>query len=284
MNKQYKKIISDYILIIVGCFLLAVSINVFLAPNKISAGGISSIGTILLHLFDIKMSFTNAVLNAILFIFGYKMLGKYSVIQTIAGIIFLSLFLEITILFPVYSKNETIAAIFGGILMGTGVGLVVKTGASTGGSDFAGLILHKIFPHLSLAKIIMVIDISVVILSGIVFKSFTVTAYSIMALFICSVVTEKILVIGNSAKILYIISSKSNIISTHILNEYERGVTGIHSIGMYSGKEFVMLMCIITPKESPKYLSMIKSIDKKAFVVITDANEVLGEGFNEINI
>lgn len=279
-----KKYIKDLIQIALGSIILAISINIFLTPNKISAGGISSIGTVLLHLFNIKLSVTNLVLNAVLFVLGYKYLGKYSVIQTIFGILFLSAALEITSYFPTYTKNEFIAVISGGILMGIGVGLIVKIGASTGGSDFAGLILKKFLPRISLARLIMIIDCIIVIISGLIFKSFTVTFYSVAALYISSVVTDKILTVGEEAKVIYIISENYSEISDCILNNFERGVTGVKSMGMFTNNECVMLMCVTTSREISKYIKLIKETDKKSFIVIGDCHEVIGDGFKEIDI
>lgn len=277
-----KKIITDLIFLTVGCILLSVSINVFLLPYKISAGGISTVGTVLLHLFGIKMSLTNFFFNTVLFIFGYKKLGKYAVVQTASGIILLSIFLELTSHIPVYSQNELIAVLSGGIFMGAGVGMIVKIGASTGGSDFAGLILKKFFPHISLAKLILAIDCFIVVAAGIVFKSYTVTFYSVTALFVSSVVTDKIIAFGDDAKMLQVFSAETEKISNCILNEYERGVTGVHCRGMYSHEERLMLLCVITPKELPIYMNMIKEADKNAFVIICDVHEVIGEGFKRI--
>ena len=281
--KNIKKYIYDILFITAGCFLLAVSINMFLLPNNISAGGISSIGVILYRLFKIRISITNIVFNAVLFFFGYKSLGRYAVLKTVLGTVFLSLFLELSSGFPVYKENQIIVAISGGILMGVGVGLAVKVEASTGGSDFAGLILKKFFRHIPLARLIMIIDCAVVILSGIVFKSFTITFYSFMTLFVSSLITDKLITAGDEAKMIMIISQKKDEIAEQILVKYERGITGIHSIGMYSNNETVMLMCIVAPKELPKYLNMIKEIDKKAFIIIGNVNEVIGEGFKQIS-
>lgn len=278
-----KRLIEDCLFIILGCAILALGINVFLTPSRISAGGISSVGTVLSHLFGIRMSVTNLFFNGILFAFGYKSLGKYAVVQTLIGIIMLSAFFEITSIIPVYTENELIAVLCGGVLMGAGVGLVVMRGASTGGSDFAGLMLKKLFPHISLARLIMIIDCAIVIISGIVFKSFTVTVYSIMALFISSVVTDKIMTVGDEAKVIQIFSSEYSKISDHILKQYERGVTGIHCTGMYSRTDSKMLMCVVTPKELPIYLKLIKEVDKNSFIIIGDVHEVIGDGFKSIN-
>lgn len=277
-----KKLITDLMFLIVGCILLSVSINVFLLPYKISAGGISTVGTVLLHLFGIKMSLTNLFFNAVLFIFGYKKLGKYAVVQTASGIILLSIFLELTSHIPIYSQNELIAVLSGGIFMGAGVGMIVKIGASTGGSDFAGLILKKFFPHISLAKLILAIDCFIVVVAGIVFKSYTVTFYSVIALFVSSVVTDKIITFGDDAKMLQVFSAETEKISNCILNEYERGVTGVHCRGMYSNEERLMLLCVITPKELPVYMNMIKETDKNAFIIICDVHKAIGEGFKSI--
>ncbi len=282
MNSKVKEIAKDFAYLIVGCFILAVSISVFLAPNKISAGGVSSVGTVLLHLFGIKMSVSNLFFNAILFFFGYKSLGKYACVQTAVGTVVLSLFLEITSHFPVYGENLLIAVLSGGVLMGIGIGFIVKRGGSTGGSDFAGLILKKIFPHISIAKLIMVIDCAIVILSGVVFKSYTVTVYSIVALFISSVVTDKLLTVGDSAKMIQILSPKAEEIADRVMKEYERGVTGVFCRGMYSKSDSLMLMCVVTPKELPMYMNIIREIDKSAFVVIDNIREVIGEGFKEM--
>lgn len=281
--KSIKRFIFEFLFITSGCFLLAVSINVFLLPNNISAGGISSVGVILFHLFKIRISITNLIFNAVLFFFGYKNLGRYAVVKTALGTVLLSLFLELSSGFPVYKENQIIAAISGGILMGVGVGLVVKVDASTGGSDFAGLILKKFFAHIPLARLIMIIDCAVVILSGVVFKSFTITFYSVMTLFVSSLITDKLITAGDEAKMIMIISQKKDEIAEQILVKYERGITGIHSVGMYSNSETVMLMCIVAPKELPKYLNMIKEIDKKAFIIIGNVNEVIGEGFKQIS-
>ena len=280
--KSIKRFCYEFLFITTGCFLLAVSINVFLLPNNISAGGISSVGVILFHLFKIRISITNLIFNAVLFFFGYKNLGRYAVVKTALGTVLLSVFLELSSGFPVYMENLIVAAISGGILMGIGVGLVVKVDASTGGSDFAGLILKNFFGHIPLARLIMIIDCAVVILSGIVFKSFTITFYSVMTLFVSSLITDKLITAGDEAKMIIIISEKKDEIAEKILVKYERGITGIHSVGMYSGNETVMLMCIAAPKELPKYLNMIKEIDKKAFIIIGNVNEVIGEGFKQI--
>ena len=279
--KKIKPYIIDFLFIILGSFVLAIGINMFLAPNKISSGGISSIGTVLLHIFGIKMSITNFVANVVLFVFGFKYLGKYAVVKTGAGIIFLTVFLEVTSYLPVFTDDMMLATIVGGVLVGAGVGLVVRQGASTGGSDFAALIIKRFMPHVSLANLILVMDCAVIILSGIVFRSVTVTIFSVISMYISSKVTDSIVIMGDSAKAIQIFSSKYEEISKLIMEQFERGVTGIHCKGMYSQKENMMLMCVVSPKEMPVLVNMVRRIDSGAFIVINDAKEVLGEGFKQ---
>ncbi len=279
--KKIKPYLIDFTLIIIGCAILALGINMFLTPNKISSGGISSIGTVLFHLFGVKMSITNLVANVVLFIFGFRYLGKYAVVKTAAGIAFLTLFLELSSYLPVFTDDMMLATIVGGVLVGAGVGLVVRQGASTGGSDFAALIIKRFLPHVSLANLILIMDCAVIIISGVVFRSVTVTIFSVIAMYISSKVTDSIVMFGDAAKAVQIFSDKHEEISSRIMEQFERGVTGIHCKGMYSGEERMMLLCVVSPKEMPILINMVRRLDPSAFVIINDAREVLGEGFKQ---
>jgi len=279
--KKIKLYLTDFLMIFIGSAILAVGINMFLAPNKISSGGISSFGTILLHLFGVKMSVTTLVGNAVLFIFGFKYLGKYAVVKAAEGIGSLTLFLELTSHLPVYSDDMMLAGIVGGVLVGAGVGLVVRRGASTGGSDLAAQIIKRFIPHVSLATLILIIDCAIIIVSGIVFKSITVSIFSVIAMYISSKVADSIIVFGDAAKSVQIFSSKYEEIAKAIMENFERGVTGFHTRGMYTDNESIMLMCVVSTKEMPLVISMIRRIDSRAFVIINDAKEVLGEGFKK---
>lgn len=284
MKNNHKKLIVDYIFITAGCFVLSVAVNSFLLPNKISAGGISGVGTVLMYLFKIKLSITNLALNALLFLFGFKLLGRNAIIRTVYGIVLFSAFLELGASAPVYTESMLVASASGGVLMGAGLGMLMRVGASTGGSDFAGIIIKKLLPHISPAKTVMLIDCAVVILSGIVFKSFTVTFYSVLALMVCAVVNDKILTAGDDAKVIWIFSKNPYNIADCIIEDCGRGVTGIQSMGMFEKRSGMMLMCVVVPKELPHCLRLIKEKDKNAFVVIGSVHEVIGEGFKNFNV
>jgi uncharacterized membrane-anchored protein YitT (DUF2179 family) len=281
MKRNIKKYLLDAFWIAVGCFILALGINLFLAPNKISSGGVSSIGTVLLHLFGIRISLTNIVANAILFFFGFRYLGKYAVVKTIEGIALFSLSLEVVSLLPIYTEDLIMATIIGGALVGLGVGLVVRKDGSTGGSDFSALILKRFFPHISLAHLILILDCAVVAFAGIIFKSISITFYSLIAMYVSSKITDTIVTLGDSAKEVRIFSSQVDRIAKEIMERFERGVTAIYGKGMYSGKDSINLLCVVSPKELPALVHTIKEIDPASFIIINDAKEVLGEGFKE---
>ncbi len=279
-----KDILKDFIFIVFGTIFLAIGINLFLAPNKISGGGVTGIATVLLHFFGIKISVTNLFINAVLFLFGYRLLGKFAIIKTVLGTLSLTVFLEIVNIFTPYTDDLFVSAIAGGILMGAGIGLVIRQGASTGGSDFFALMIKRKFPHISVAMLILFIDFAIIILSGFVFKSITLAVYSFSALFIASKLAEFIERVGDRAKTLYIMSFKNEEISKMIMENWGRGVTGILAEGMYSKKETKMLMSVVSPKQVPEIVREIKRIDDGAFIVISDAREIVGNFLSEKNI
>ena len=274
-----KKCIIDYTYIILGTFILAFATTFFLVPCKISTGGVSGLATVVYYLFNIPLSITVLIVNLVLFICGYRILRKSAIAKTIGGIISLSLFLEITPVFGSYSEDIFLSSVFGGILVGVGVGLAVLKEGSTGGSDFAALMLNKAVPFISIATFILIIDMTVIALSGFAFESYTIMFYSAISLYISCKVTDMIVVRGKYAKSVFIISEKHNEIASEIMDDMERGVTGIYSYGCYKGKDQMMLMCIIRSREIPTLIEKIKKIDSKAFTTISEVREVCGEGF-----
>ncbi len=280
-NRNWKKHVRDYLLTIAGCLFLALGLNLFLNPIKLSLGGISAIGTVLFHMFHIPLSATVLAFNLVLFLFAYRYLSKDSVLKTLAGIFLLSLFLQLTGYLPAYTEDIWMAAIAGGVLVGFGMGLVLRREGSTGGSDLAALILNRIFPHISIPSFILIIDCAIIALAGFLFGSITITLYSVVSLFLSTKVTDAVITMGNAAKFLYVLSPKSEEIAKGIIETLERGVTGIQSKGMYSDTRSLMLLCVVSPKELPSLVRMIRSIDKGAFVIVSDAREVVGEGFKE---
>lgn len=279
---KFKKLLSDYITISLGAFILSIAINIFLAPLKISTGGVSGVATVLYYLADIPLSVTVLSINVLLFFLASKKLHKESLVKTLAGVVLLSFFLEATSHTGFYCSDIFIGSIFGGVLSGIGIGFTMRRNASTGGSDFGALILQRKLPHISPAKIILIIDFIIVSVSGIVFKDYIICFYSLVSLYVCSYIADRILTMGDYAKSVIVVSEKSDEIARIILNDINRGVTAIYSKGCYKNKSGTMLMSVVKTKELPGLLEKIKETDPKSFVTITDIKEVHGEGFKRI--
>ncbi|MBQ6824412.1 MAG: YitT family protein [Clostridia bacterium] len=271
------KNLKKFALIILGSLLLSLSLNQLLAPNKISSGGIGSIGTVLLHFFGIPLSVTTVVLNLALFLLGFRFLGKKALLKSGLGILLLTAFLQWTAALPIYRGDLLIATLLGGVLMGAGLGLVIRQGASTGGSDLAALILHRFWPHCSMADLILLLDCTVILMASLVFRSVTVAGYSLLSMFIAARVTDFILTLGNTAKRVEIFSKEHAAITQAILTQLKRGVTALHSTGQYTQTEGRALLCVVSPKQLPSLMELVKELDSTAFIVVTDAREVRGD-------
>lgn len=274
-----KKRILDYLLIAAGSMIMAFAIDFFLAPFKISTGGISGVSVVLLHLFKLPLSLTTLFFNALLFFFGYRTLPREAIPKSIAGILFLSLFLELFEGLVFGEGDLLLGAIFGGVLVGVGVSLVVMRDGSTGGSDYAALILNRIFPHISIATFILIIDTGVILLSGIVFHNFSIMLYSVISLYISTKVTDFLLIRGDFAKSVTVISPESELIATEIMEKMERGVTGFYTHGFFTRRDGKSLVCIIRSREVSTVLSIVEKYDRNAFTYISDVRKVRGEGF-----
>ena len=286
---RVKKYIEDYLWIAVGSFILAFAVSVFLVPCKISTGGVSGVATVLYYVFEIPMPVTTLVINLLLFVFGFKFLARSSILKTLAGIIFFSSSLYFTDRIAIFmasfvasiTKDVWIAAVFGGVLVGVGVGIVVKRNASTGGSDFAALTLNRLIPHVSVGIFIMIIDSAIIVLSGVAFLDLSVMFYSVASLYISTKVTDFILTSGDNARCVYVISGKSSDIAKRFMIELERGVTALRGRGCYENVEREMLMCIVSVKEVPRVVGIVREVDRYAFTVISEVKEVRGLGFKE---
>lgn len=277
--KKITLFFTESLCLLIGTFLTAVGIFCFLTPNKLSVGGVSAIGTVFYHLWGVNLSVTTVVLNGLLFLFGYRVLGKIALLKTALGVLFLSVFLELTSFFPVFVGNELVAAILGGFSVGVGVGLVVRRGASTGGSDFLALICKRFFPHVPLAHLILIIDCSIVVLSGIVFQQISITVFSLLSLYLASKVTDSIITMGTAAKTITIVSQQHEKIAHYILHDFKRGATALLGRGLFSNQETPLLWCVVTPKEVPLLIENIRQIDRHAFITVQDTKEVFGNGF-----
>ncbi|WP_069648888.1 YitT family protein [Caloranaerobacter ferrireducens] len=281
IKKNWYRYVVEYIGITIGTIIMALSLNLFLEPNTIAPGGVTGLAIVIKKIVGIDVDITNLAINIPLFIFGLIVLGKAFGAKTLYGTFALSFFIRI--LPNGNLVNELLlAAIFGGVLMGIGLGIVFRFGGTTGGTDLAGAILNKYFPGFSTATFMMSIDLCVVAIAGIVDKKLETSLYSVIALYIIVKVIDLILEGLGYAKAFFIISQYPDKIGNTILEKLNRGVTVLKGRGMYTGQDRDVLLCVVNRSQVTKLKEIVHQIDKNAFVMVADIYEVLGEGFKEI--
>ncbi len=266
--------------VLIGSAIVAMSFNLFLLPNRIASGGVSGISTIIYDLFAITPAFTQWAFNIPLFIAGILLLGgfKYGA-KTLLGTLFLPFVVYVTRDIAPATGDPLLGAIFGGIGVGLGLGIVFRTNSSTGGTDLAAQIIHK-YTGFSLGGCVFIIDGLIVATSAIVFN-IELALYALIALYITGKTIDVVQLGIGYAKVALIISEKQEEVQHGIINEVDRGVTKLSGYGGYTSHKRPVLMCVVNQTEVAKLKQVIQSIDPAAFVIVTNATEVLGEGFKK---
>lgn len=279
-DKWYKTLFY-FILLGIGVFLMALGLNCFFAPNIIAPGGVTGFAVVFGKITGIPIYITNLAINIPLFIFGAKTLGKDTAIKTLYSTLFLSLFLKLIPIANV-TNDMLLASIFGGVLSGVGLGIVFKFGGTTGGTDLAGAILNRKYPTLRISTFMMIIDLFVVAFAGIVEKKVEISLYSIIAMYVTVKIIDLILEGVGYLKGFYIITTKQDEISERLMIELDRGVTALKGKGMYTKEDKDVLLCVVNRSQFTRVKEIVKEIDPKAFVMVTEMSEVLGEGFSDV--
>lgn len=284
MSIKTRKFIKEIFFIMLGNILVAISIAVFFDPQGLVTGGVSGIAIAVSEVSQrlggkpIPLGLTNMVLNIPLLILSYKILGKEVLGRTVFSIIFLSLALSWAETLPPIEQDLVLSSVFGGVICGAGLGLVIRNHATTGGADLAAGIIHKYFKHISIARILFIIDAVVIGLGFFIFGA-KATMYAGIAAFATSKMTDIILEGFDFAKAVFIISDYSDEIGEKIMVDTERGATALYGKGVYTGEEKRVLLVVMNSKEIIEVKDIVQEVDPNAFVIVTDVREVLGEGF-----
>lgn len=287
MKKSYFS--NPYLQIIVGTILIALGINWFFVPNGLVTGGIAGIGIIFQELstkflgFTIPVWITNIVLNVPLFVISIKQRGFSFAKRSALAVIGVSVMLSIVEYIPNpfwVGDDLLVCCIFGGALSGLGIGLVLRNLASTGGTDMLASIIRFNHPRFPIAKLMLAID-GLILLTGLFVFGANKAMYAIIAVFVSTRVINNVLAGLHYAKAVFIMSPHNEEISKAIIEKLPRGVTGLSARGMYTKESKEMLFAVVSQKEITKLRTLIQEIDDKAFVVIADVREVLGQGFIE---
>lgn len=276
--------IGKGLVLLLGTGLMAVSVNCVFEPMHLVTGGVTGIGIIVKEITGnivtggIPLWVTNLVCNIPLFIFAYLQKGKHFLYRGLASAVIFTIYLGIIPIraFPI--QNTLLQTLLGAVLMGVGLGLVFMAGSTTGGMDLLAVLLQRRIRHWSEAQILAVVD-GVIVVAGAAVFGLEHALYALIAIFIVTKLSDSIMNGWKFAKVGYVISDEAENISRRFMQEAERGVTGIQITGMHTGTRRTMLMCVVSRKEIVKLKEIVFELDPSAFVIVTNANEIVGEGF-----
>ena len=266
---------------IIGCILYSIGVNSFAVPSSIAQSGVTGVAVILNHLFSVPVGTVNLLLNIPLLILMWIFLGKKLVARTLWVTVLLSAALDLIAMFiPVYTGDKILASLFCGLLQGSGLGLIMITGATSGGTDIVARLVHKFFPHITIGRVVMLADAVIIAAGMLVFGSIETGLYAIIVIFVSTKVIDSMIYGTGNGKMLMVVTDKADEVSKAIISSSRRGVSIIPAVGAYTGESKNVLICVARKHEISGIIKTIKSIDDKTFIIVSEANEILGEGFN----
>lgn len=279
---QTKPVWLDYLMIVVGTLITALAFNLFILPHEIAPGGVSGIGALVYYVSGrrIPVGVTIIVLNVPLFAASIKKFGGKFGIRTLLATILLSLFIDY-VRVPSLSENALLASIYGGVLMGFGMGLVFRANATTGGTDLMARLVHHWIHSIRISWVLFAIDSLVVVASGLLLGPDQ-ALYALVSLFITSKMIDLVLEGLNQSKAFFIITAHADAIVARILKEMDRGATLLNGRGAYTGEAKDVILCVLNRVQSTRLKELVKQEDPAAFVLVADVREVMGEGFKSL--
>lgn len=276
-----KKYIADIAVLIVGAFLFALAVNLFIIPNDFGEGGVTGVTIILYYLFQWSPSLVNIVINGVLLIVGYKFLDRRTTIYTIIAVAFNSLFLHLTESWRIDSYEPTINAVFAGVIVGVGIGLIVRVGGTTAGTVILARIANK-YLDWNISYALLFFDLIVAFSSYFIIGAEKLML-TIVILYVGTKVMDFMIEGLNPKKAVTIISEKQNDIAEMVITEMDRGVTVLSGHGYYTKNPKEVLYIVISKQEVSTLKKIVRSIDPSAFLTIHDVRDVFGEGFLDIS-
>lgn len=282
MKLNYREKIKKAVGIVVGSFIYAGGISLFLDPNNLAPGGLVGISVILNRIISIETGTLYFVLNIPVILLGLWKFGFRFMLGTFGAILCSSFFTNLLSGYGAITSEPLLAAIAGSIMVGVGIGIVFLSGATTGGMDIVIKVLREKYKHLKTGFLFLVTDIIIVTISGFIFRDFNIAMYALIAVAVSGKVLDYVLYGGDEAKLIYIISNSPESITERILAELDVGVTHLLGKGAYSKQDKQVIMCVVRKNQGPHVEEIVKQEDKDAFMIITSANEIYGEGYKNI--
>lgn len=275
-----KNILFDLLIDIAGSVFSSVGIYIFASGADFAMGGVSGISLLLNHIFKIPVGMSIFILNIPLVIVSYKFVGKRFLFKSMRSMIFCSFFLDAVFpVFPVYSGSRLLSALYSGVFLGIGLAVFYMNGSSSGGTDFLTMSVKRLKPYLSIGFVTMCIDFVIIFLGWPVFGNVDAVLYGLVSTFVTSVVIDKVMYRIGAAKMLIIITESAAETAARISGICGRGSTILSASGAYTGSSKNMLICACSNSQVYIIKKAAEEFDRKAFIILTDASEIYGEGF-----
>ena len=276
-RREGRQLVRDYLLVVIGALVTAVSFSWFFLPYDVAPGGVTGIATVLSSLTGLSVGLLSFLINVPLFLTGWRQVGWRFAVRSFVAMVLLSVFIDL--LPPLNPAGDImLATVFGGVLLGVGLGIVVRAGATTGGTDMAAKMIHRLVGFLSIATILFIIDATVVLIAAMAF-GIQAGLWALIALFISSKAMDVVIKGFNTAMQFLIITREPDEIVRRIHGDLDRGCTRLKAYGTYSGEEMGTLLCVVARTEAARLKKVIAEADPNAFVTVCDVHEALGEGF-----
>lgn len=283
MFKKLTKSLKDILWYFLGSFIYATAVTIFISPNEISPGGLTGISTALNFLFGLPTGITLLILNIPIIIVGFLKLGGGFIIKTAIATVLVSVSLTLTeMIFPPLVIEKILASVFGGILMGFGLGIVIRHGATTGGIDIIAKLINRKFRHLTVGRLLLMMDALIITAAAFVYGNLESVLFSIISMYASSRVLDIGLYGADKGRLLYIVTNAPKEICRDINTVAHRGVTLLNAKGGYTGEDRQMLMCTVRIHEVAGIYDIVDKYDPNAFIVVSEAGEIIGEGFKPI--
>ena len=272
--------VMAWLQIVIGCVIGAAAYPTFLDPGKIAPGGLTGVAMILKHLWGWDIGITSLILNIPLFIIGYRAMGKVFAFRSLVATILFSLAIDLMPLKEI-PVEPILGTLYGGILLGIGLGFILRGGATTGGTDMCARMVHKYLPFMSVGMFLFLID-CVVVVAAWIFIGSSEALYALICIFVSGKAVDMVMLGLSSNKACFVITSEWETVSRRLMTEMDRGVTQLSARGAYSGIERPVVLCVLPPQEVSRLKEIVRQEDEKAFMFITEAHEALGEGFSSL--
>ncbi len=269
-----------YVYIVLGCAIGGAAYPLFLVPNNIAPGGLTGVATVFNYLFGWPVGLTSMVMNIPLFLMGYRMMGGAFAFRSLVATVLFSVFIDLFRFQPM-TDDVLLASVYGAIMLGVGLGLILRGGATTGGSDMIAKLIHHRLPFVTVGVVLMLVDCLVIVLAFFTMST-RAALYSLICIFVNARVIDLVLAGFGSAKMCFVVSRNTESICQRIMQELDRGVTLLPAVGGYTKEATQALISVVDQKEVMRVKRIVKEEDARAFMFITDTHETLGEGFGSL--